>query len=234
MLRLDALRRLTSLRLDALGRMASLRAWPWGKRPTWRTLAVLGGGAAALAGIVTAAWLWFAAEQRRGLAAFAQAMVAVPLVEGPGVKPEDRAQAIRGLEDALGQRPSGAVAAQVTYELGNLKYAITNYDAARTAYDLAARGTSPTLRRLAQANLGYIWEAQKDYAKAIEAFEKALTSLKADDFLHDDLAMDLGRVQERAGRKDAAIATYRRVATNAKGPRSDEARVRLASLGVQL
>ena len=45
--------------------------------------------------------------------------------------------------------------------------------------------------------------------------------------------MDLGRVQELAGRKDDAIKTYQRVASNPKSVRSDDARGRLASFGVQ-
>ena len=81
--------------------------------------------------------------------------------------------------------------------------------------------------------MGYTWELQKDYPKAIEAFEKALSPLKPGDFLHDDLLMNLGRVQELAGRKDDAIKTYRRVATNPKSLRSDDARERLVSFGVQ-
>ena len=227
-----------TFRFDDVLRATRLDAWwtaaPWlNYRPSWRALALLGGSLAVLGSVVTGAWLWFAAEQRRGLEAFADAMVTLQTSQFAGAKPEERTQAISGFEGALGEKPSGAIASQVTYELGNLKYGIPQYPESRVAYELAARGTSPTLRRLAQMSLGYTWEAQKDYLKAIEAFQSAQASLKPGDFLYEDLAMDLGRVQELAGRKDDAIATYRRVASSPKGLRSDEARTRLANFGVQ-
>jgi tetratricopeptide (TPR) repeat protein len=213
--------------LEAL--LASLRL----KRPSWRVLAILGGSALVLGIAVAAASLWFAAEQRRGLEAFAEAMVKLPSSQGPNAGPEAKGQVIRDLEGTLSQKPSASVLSQVTYELGNLKYRAQQYSASRSAYELTAGGPSPTLRRLAQVSLGYTWEIQKDYPKAIEAFEKVLSPLKSGDFLYDDLMMDLARVQELAGHRDDAMKTYQRVAANPKSLRSDDARDRLANFGVQ-
>jgi tetratricopeptide (TPR) repeat protein len=81
--------------------------------------------------------------------------------------------------------------------------------------------------------VGYTWEIQKDYPKAVSAIETALSPLQPGDFLYDDLLMDLARTQELAGRKDDAIKTYQRVVANPKGLRGDDARGRLAALGVQ-
>jgi tetratricopeptide (TPR) repeat protein len=217
-----------------LSRLDGLSAPDWlRRRPSWRALAIAGGAVLVLAVAIAGGWLWFAAEQRRGLEAFAQAMVKVQSSQVPNAGPEAKGQAIRDLEGTLSEKPSASVSSQVTYELGTLKYEIQQYPASRTAYELATRGTSPTLRRLSQVSLGYTWELQKDYPKAIEAFEKALAPLKPGDFLYDDLLMDVGRVQELAGRKDDAIKTYQRVVSNPRSVRSDDARARLAGLGVQ-
>jgi tetratricopeptide (TPR) repeat protein len=205
----------------------------WLPRPSWRVTAVLAGSVLALGAAIAAAWLWFAAEQRRGLEAFAEAMVKLQMSQAPNAAPTAKADAMRDLELTLSRKPSAAVSSQVTYELGNLKYAAQQYPGSRTAYELAAVSASPTLGRLAQVSVGYTWEVQKDYPKAIEAYEKALASLKPGEFLYDELMMDLGRVQELAGRKDAAVKTYQRVADNPKSLRSDDAGGRLAALGVQ-
>ncbi len=205
----------------------------WLRRPSWRVTAVLAGSVLVLGAAIAAAWLWFAAEQRRGLEAFAEAMVKLQMSQAPDAAPTAKADAMRDLELTLSRKPSATVSSQVTYELGNLKYAAQQYPGSRTAYELTAAGASPTLGRLAQVSVGYTWEVQKDYPKAVEAYEKALASLKPGEFLYDELMMDLGRVQELAGRKDAAVKTYQRVADNPKSLRIDDARGRLAALGVQ-
>lgn len=205
----------------------------WPKRPSWRVLAITGGSLLVVAAAIVATWLWVAAEQRRGLEAFAEAMVKLQLSQAPSARPEAKAEAIRDLELTLSRKPSAAVTSQVTYELGNRKYTAQQYPASRSAYELTAGGRSPTLGRLAQVSLGYTWEVQKDYSRASDAFEKALRALKPGDFLYDELMMDLGRVQELAGRRDDAVKTYRRVADNPKSVRGDDARTRLASLGVR-
>src|SRR5262245_6152228 len=180
--------------LDALGVSS------WLEHPPWRVLAMVGGAVVVLAAAAAAASLWFAAEQRRGADAFARAMVALQVTQAPNPTAEATSQAIRDLQGTLSQKPGAAIASQATYELGNLTYQDKKYPESRSAYELASRGSSPTLRRLAQVSLGYTWEVEKDYAKAIEAYSAALASLKPGDFLYEDLLMDRARVQELAGR----------------------------------
>jgi tetratricopeptide (TPR) repeat protein len=202
----------------------------WVRLPSWRVLAVAGSSVAAVAIAIAGTWLWMAAEQRRGLEAFAGAMVKLQLSQAPTARPEAKADAIRELEAVLARKPSTAVSAQIAYEVGNIKYASQQYPASRSAYEITAAGRSSTLERLARVSVGYTWEAQKDYSRAMEAFTTALKPLKAGDFLYDELMMDLGRVQELAGRRDDAIKTYQRIADDPKSFRSDDARARLASL----
>lgn len=206
----------------------------WLKLPSWRILVGIGAAVVVLGGAVLGGWLWFSARQHRALESFAEAMVKVQRSQAPNAPPETKVSAIRELEAVLNEQPSAPIAAQVTYELGNLKYRDQQYPASRSAYELAAAAKRPTLSRLAQVNIGYTWEAQKDYGKAIEAFEKAVAPLKPGDFLYDELLVDLARVQELAGQKDAAIKTYRRILENPKSRRSDDIRARLAALGVGL
>ena len=216
----------------ALSKLGGLVPSTWPRLPSWRVLLAVGVTAAALGAAALGAWLWVSAQERRGLQAFAGAMINVQRSQAADAGPQARATAVKDLEAVLHEQTPAAVSAQVTYELGNLKYQERQYSAARTAYELTAAGSSPTLHRLAQANLGYIWEAEKDYAKAIAAFDGALAPLKAGDFLYEELLIDLGRVQELAGRKDDAVQTYRRILENPRSRRAEDIKLRLAALGV--
>lgn len=210
-----------------------LRVPSWLTLPSGRVLAIIGGTVVVLAAAGVGGWLWHSAQERRALESFADALLKVQISQTPGAPPDARAQAIKELEGALSRGPSGAIASQVTYELGNLKYREGQYDASRTAYGLTSGSKSPTLSRLAQLSVGYAWETQKDYPKAIEAFEKAVSGLKPGEFLYDEILVDLARVQELAGKKNDAIKTYRRIVANPASRRSDDVRARLASLGVK-
>jgi tetratricopeptide (TPR) repeat protein len=205
----------------------------WLRVPSWRILSVIAGAVVLLAGAALGGWFWLAAREHRDLASFADAMLKVQMSQAPNAAPDAKAAAIRELEAALARQPSGPVTAQVTYELGNLKYQAQQYAASRTAYEVASGAKSTTLSRLSQVNVGYAWEAQKEYGKAIETFQKAVAPLKPGEFLYDELLVDLGRVQELAGKKEDAIKTYRRILSNPATRRSDDVRARLAGLGVK-
>jgi tetratricopeptide (TPR) repeat protein len=209
--------------------MAPLRL-PKIELPSWRVLTAVVATAVVLGAVALGGWFWFSARQHRALEVFAEAMVKVQRSQAQGAPPEAKLGAIQELEASLQQQAPAAALAQATYELGNLKYLEGQYPGSRTAYELTATTKSPTLSRLAQLNVGYTWEAEKDYPKAIEAFQKAVAPLKPGDFLYDEILVDLARVQELAGQKDAAIKTYRRVLDNPKTRRSDDIRARLATL----
>ena len=68
--------------------------------------------------------------------------------------------------------------------------------------------------------------------EATQAFEAALSGLKPGSFYYEELLSDLARVQERSGKKDAAITTYRRLLRDLpRSPRVPEIKTRLATLG---
>ena len=199
------------------------------------TRAVLIGVAAIVAvGVLGAgSWYWYATTQQRAMATYAEAMTRTQAALGSEATADARAAAIRELEAALTQYPSGRGAAQVAYQLGNLRYQEQQYAPARGAFELAvAQGATRTLRALSLGGVAYTWEAERNYAKAVEAFKAALEGLGPKDFYYEELLLGLGRAQELGGYKADAIATYRRALGElSQSRRLDEIRARLAALG---
>ena len=198
------------------------------------TRAVLIGVAAIVAvGVLGAGgWYWHATTQQRAMATYAEAMTRTQAALGSEATNDARAAAIRELEAALTQYPSGRGAAQVAYQLGNLRYQEQQYAPARGAFELAvAQGATRTLRALSQGGVAYTWEAERNYAKAVEAFKAALEGLGPKDFYYEELLLGLGRAQELGGHKADAIATYRRALGElTQSRRLEEIRARLAAL----
>ncbi len=201
--------------------------------PSRRTLLVLAGAVLAVLVLGGAAWVWYAADQSRARAAYADVMVRVAAAEGPQATAEARTAAARDLEAILARYPSAAAVPQMAYQLGNVRYGAGQYAAARAAYEVVlARGATGTLRTLAQVGRGYTWEAERDWAKAMDAYRAALATLGPKDFYYEALLVDLARTQELAGRKDEAVETYRRILKELpQARRGEEVRARLMRLG---
>ena len=206
------------------------RDWSW---PSGRLLIGLAGGVVLVAALAVGGWLWSASQQQHGAAAYAEVLGRLAMAAGRPLAPEAQAAAQRDLESALARYPSAALAGQAAYLLGNLRYDNHDYGRARAAYEVAmGRSTSRTIRTLAQTAVGYTWEAERNFPKAVEAYQAGLQGLKPADFQYEELLIDLGRAQELAGRREAAIQTYRRVLQEVpKGLRADDVLTRLASLG---
>ncbi|HBH03804.1 MAG: hypothetical protein A2W08_05335 [Candidatus Rokubacteria bacterium RBG_16_73_20] len=203
-------------------------------RPSPRALLVGAGAVLALGLLAMGGWFWRDAAQRQAQAAYAAAMTGAQPGRGAQATPEARAAAIQGLEAVLGRYPSAPGAAEAAYELGNLRYAAGAWAGARGAWEIAlVKATaSPTLRRLAQASIGYAWEAERKYGSAAEAYRAALAALGPQDFLYEQLLLNLARVQEVVGQKAEAVQTYRRVlAEVSQTRRGPEIRARLLALG---
>jgi tetratricopeptide (TPR) repeat protein len=210
--------------------MITLPAW-W---PTPRTLLAVGLGALAVLLAAGGAWFWYSTLQERAQAVHADALAQASSARGAQAAPEAKTAAIGALEGALAQAPGAALAAQSAYELGGLRFDAGQYGPARAAYGVAlAKASSVTIRTLARAGIAAAWEAERDFAKASEAYSAALADQKPGQFYYEDLLLGLGRTQEMAGRRDDAIQTYRRLLKDVpKLQRESEVRGRLASLGV--
>jgi tetratricopeptide (TPR) repeat protein len=205
-------------------------ALPW---PSTRMLIGLTAGLVAVAVLAGGGWLWSAAHQQRGAAAYADVLGRLATSSQRPLTPEAKAAVQRDLEAALASYPSAALAGQAAYLLGNLRYDDRDYARARAAYEVAmARSASKTIRTLARAGVGYTWEAERNFPQAVEAYQAGLSGLKPTDFQYEELLIDLARAQELAGRRDEAIQSYRRVLRDVpKGLRADDVLTRLATLG---
>lgn len=201
--------------------------------PPWRTLAIAAGAVVALALLGAGAWMWNAAQQQRAAAAYAETLTKHRAAESSQTTAEAREAAMRDLERVLAEHPTHAMAPQAAYLLGNLRFAAGHHDRARAAYQVAiARSSGGTIATMARAGTGYAWEAERKLPEATQAFETALADLKPGAFYYEELLGDLARVQEQAGKKDAAIATYRRMLKDLpRSARAPEVRSRLGSLG---
>jgi tetratricopeptide (TPR) repeat protein len=182
----------------------------------------------------TGLWWWSRVQEQRVLEAYAQVFILVEPTREPGASAEDRATAISALEGVLALHPAGNPAARAALELGNLRFAERQYDRARTAWEIAlARGGSRTVQTLARAGIAASWEAEGDFRQAVAAFRTAVESVGPQDFLYDQLLVDLARAQELAGLRDEAVETYRRLLTEVPtSARADDVRIRLAALGI--
>jgi tetratricopeptide (TPR) repeat protein len=199
----------------------------WSRR-TFQILVVI----AAVGILALGAWGWYRLEEAKGQASLASALILVQRAEAEPASGEARARAIEALEAVLSQHSRLSAAPQVAYYLGNLRYAAKEYAAARAAYELTlAKGATGSLRALAALGIGYAWEAEKKYPEAQAAYERALLGLTGKDFLYEEAAMSLARVQETSGKVAAALETYRRILKEVPDTRrADELKSRVASL----
>jgi tetratricopeptide (TPR) repeat protein len=201
--------------------------------PRPRTLLIAGAAVLAASALGAGGWYWHLVSQRHAMAAYADALTRAQPALVPQATADARSAGIRELEAALTQYPSGPGAAQVAYDLGNLRYDAQQYVQARGAWELAvAQGAPRTLKALSQGGVAYTWEAERNYAKAVDAFKIALTGIGPKDFYYEELLMGLARTQELSGQKADAIATYRRALGElAQSRRLEEIKARLAALG---
>ncbi len=202
-------------------------------RPSWPTIAITAGVIVVLGLLTTGAWLWSTAQQQRGNTAYGATLVRARQTDGAEAAPEAKAAAMVDLERVLAEYPSHPMAAQAAYSLGNLRFGAGHYDKARSAWQVAiAKSGGGTIATLARAGIGYAWEAERKLPEATQAFEAELARLSPKDFYYEELLFDLARVQELAGKKDAAVATYRRILKDVpKTVRAEEVRSQLANFG---
>ena len=201
--------------------------------PEPRTIALTVVAVVVAAGLVLGGWYWYDSQQRRVSAAYAEAMTRVYAAQSPQAPIDAGVRAANELEQVMAKYPSGSGTGEAAYELGNLRWAAQQYAPARSAYEIAvARGGSATVRTLARASIGYTWEAERNFAKAVDVYQAVAKDLGPKDFLFEQALLDLGRAQELAGRTPDAIATYQRLLKEAPNARrGDEVRARLTTLG---
>lgn len=132
--------------------------------------------------------------------------------------------------DQYGATPAGI---QARLALGDLLVEKAQYaDAEKILTELSEETDLPAgMRPLAWHGLGLSLEGQKKYKEAASAFESAMK--EAGPSLRNSYRLDLARVQEAAGDKEAAIKTYSQAVAQPPSPASlDMVKSRLVALGV--
>jgi tetratricopeptide (TPR) repeat protein len=203
--------------------------------PPLRTLVIAAAIAIVLLAAATGGWYWYDAQQRRVGAAYAEVMARAYAANNPQAPADAKTRAQQDIERLLAQHPSAAPVAEAAYELGNLRYAARQWAPARGAYEIAAgRAQSPTVRALARTSIGYTWEAERDWGKAVDTYQSVARELGPRDFLFDEVYFALARAQELGGKPADAIATYQRLLKDEPtGLRTEEAKQQLMRLGAK-
>jgi len=213
-----------------------MNALEWLREQRWTRWVVLGLGVVVVVGIGWAGWAaWKSRYESQGSMAFARARTLVAQAQISGAATDARERAEKALQDVLTDYPRLSSVAQAAYLLGSLRYSAAQYPQARSSYELArAMAGSRSLAALAGLDIGYCWEAEKNYDAAEKAYLSAINVAKPKDFLYEEGMVDAARAQELGGKRAAALETYQRLLKDLPDTRrAEEIRSRVASLQTQ-
>lgn len=184
-------------------------------------------------GLAWGGWaLWKGRYETQGSIALTQARALATQSQAPGASPDTLQRAEKALQDVIAEYPRLSSVGQAAYLLGSLRFANGQYAAARSSFELArAKAGSPTLAALAALDMGYCWEAEKNYDAAEKAYLSAIGGAQPKHFLYEEALIDVARVQDLAGRRSAAVLTYQRLLKDLPDSRrAEEFRSRMAGL----
>jgi predicted negative regulator of RcsB-dependent stress response len=197
---------------------------------------LLMGAAAVLVGVV-AAWVIIGTYLQHRQDEAADALAGsfesyAKAVEGKADPSQEKAarQSLAKVVEKYGATPAGI---QARLALGDLLVEKGKYpEAEKVLNELCEEADlPPAMRPLAWHGLGLSLEGQKKYAEAAKAYESAMR--EAGPTLRNSYRLDLARVQEAAGEKEAAIKSYSDAVAQPPDPTSlDMVRSRLVALGV--
>jgi tetratricopeptide (TPR) repeat protein len=192
--------------------------------------------AAVVVGALGIVWggyaLWKTRYEAQGTIALTQARFLVTQAQAPGASPEAGQRAEKALQGVVTEYPRLSSVGQAAYLLGSLRFASGQYASARSAFEMARdKADSPTLSALAALDVGYCWEAEKNYESAEKAYQSVISDGNPKSFLYEEAMLDIARVQDLGGKRAAAIETYQRLLRDLPDSRRvEEFRSRLASL----
>lgn len=153
-------------------------------------------------------------------------------VEGKADPAQEKAarESLAKVVEQYGATPAGV---QARLALGDMLLEQSKYaEAEKALSDLCEEPDLPAaMLPLAWHGLGLSLEGQKKFGEAASAYQSAMK--ESGPALRNSFRLDLARVQEAAGDKQAAIQTYREAVAQPPTPRAlDFARGRLVALGV--
>jgi tetratricopeptide (TPR) repeat protein len=205
----------------------------WLREQRWTRWVVLGLGAVIVVGLGWGGWTaWKSRYESQGSMAFAQARTLVVQAQSPGAAAGARERAEKAIEGVIADYPRLSSVAQAAYLLGSLRFAAAQYPQARSSFEVArAKAVSGSLAALAGLDIGYCWEAEKNYGAAEKAYLSVIKDAKPKDFLYEEAMVDAARAQELGGKRAAAVETYQRLLKDVPDSRrAEEIRSRVAIL----
>jgi tetratricopeptide (TPR) repeat protein len=138
----------------------------------------------------------------------------------PFADAKERAKAaLEKFEGVVTQHPNTDVARLAKLYIGNCRLALGEYDKAVESFSayLADNPKDSSLRALALENLGYAFENKKDYAKAIESFEK----LGQESIFSERGLYHVARVHKLQGNREKAKEFFQKALEKAKQEKLD-------------
>ena len=205
----------------------------WLREQRWTRWVVLGLGVVIVVGLGWLGWgAWKSRYESHGTMAFAQARALVAQAQTPGAPADARERADKALQGVIADYPRLSSIAQAAYLLGSFRFAARQYSQARSSFELAReKSGSKSLAALAGLDIGYCWEAEKNYDAAEKAYLSTISGAKPKDFLYEEAMVDAARTQELGGKRAAALETYQRLLKDLPDTRrAEEIRSRVASL----
>ena len=206
----------------------------WFRAQQWTRWAVPVLGLVIVVGIGWVGWAaWKSRYEAQGAMAFAQARALAAQAQAPsGAAADARERAEKALEAIIADYPHLSSVAQAAYLLGSMRFGAAQYPQARASYELSlAKAGSGSLAALAALDIGYCWEAEKNFEAAEKAYQSVISGAKPNDFLYEEAMVDIARAQELGGKRAAAMETYQRLLKELPDSRrAEEIRSRVASL----
>ena len=210
-----------------------IRLLDWLRDQRWTRWAVPALALAVVAGIGWGGWaLWKGRYEAQGGMALAQARILMAQAQAPGAPADVRERAEKALQAVIVEYPRLSSVAQAAYLRAGMQFSAGQYAQARASYEVArAKAGSRSLAAMATLDIGYCWEAEKNYEASEKAYQLAISGAKPQDFLYEEAMVGTGRTQELAGKPAAALETYQRLLRDVPDTRrAEEIRSRVASL----
>lgn len=149
-------------------------------------------------------------------------------------KPEQPAKSYQDVlklyQQLIAEYPGTASAERARYLCGSLEYTLGDYEKARQDFSAYVNAyPNGKLRLQAEESLGYLFEQQKEYQKAIEQF-KSLEA-KVSPSKKGELLLAVGRNYESLQQPENAVKTYQSIVdANTSASWKDKAKERLEIL----
>jgi tetratricopeptide (TPR) repeat protein len=208
-----------------------LRAW-FGALPAPARWAILSAGALLLLVLIgSGAWSWHGRREAAAQHAVGAVIVTVQRAVASN-QPSELEAAAKAINEFLASHSGTRAGQQGFYLLGQVEFQRRQWDAAAAAFGEAARRDAGSIGLLSRLGQGQAYEAKGDPARAVEAYQQALSGRGPKDFLYGDLLLAKARAQEQAKDQSGAIATYKQYLKDLPSTdRVQDVRIRLALLG---